>query len=118
MYTLIYLYRVKHENIQSFIDMNHQAGEIYMSHGSLEEKTYQADNQSGYHDYKGLTDIISKDDNEAIFLGQSVYRNKSHYHDVMDQVSDRSDIRLIRDQLADTTDQSRVIAATFTTDHY
>ncbi|ALX48982.1 DUF1428 family protein [Lentibacillus amyloliquefaciens] len=116
MYTLIYLYRVKLESIETFIDMNHQAGEIYMSHGSLEEKTYQAEDLSGHHNYKGLIEVIQKEDDEVIFLVQSVFRNKSHYNDVMDQVSIRSDIRVIRSELGHTTDLSNVITATFATD--
>ncbi|HLS09275.1 DUF1428 family protein [Lentibacillus sp.] len=116
MYTVIYFYRVKQEKVGSFIGINNRASEIYMSYGALEEKTYQAENLHGKNEFKGLLDVIQKEENEDIFLGQSVFRNKSHYDDVMKQVNDNPEIKQLFNEMSDTIDLSKVITATFSTD--
>lgn len=117
MYTVIYLYRVKQEYIQTFIDINNQAGDIYLAHGALEDNTYRAEDLSGKHGCKGLIDMIQKEEDEAIFFGQSVFRNKSHHDDVMAQVSQNPEIKELFDKMATIIDRSKVVTATFTTNH-
>ncbi|QKY71529.1 DUF1428 family protein [Lentibacillus sp. CBA3610] len=117
MYTVIYLYRVKKEHVQGFLDINTRAGEIYMSYGCLEETIYQAENLHGDNNFKGLIDVIQKEENEDIFLGQSVFRNKSHYDEVMEQVKANPEVSQLFDELSDTIDLSNVITARFSTDN-
>ncbi|WP_099157626.1 DUF1428 family protein [Virgibacillus ndiopensis] len=115
MYTVIYLYRVKKMHTQQFIDINEKAGEIYIAHGALEDNTYRADKLDGEHDCTGLLDIIEVAENEDVFFGQSVFRNKSHYEEVMKNVNNVEKIDQLFKEMTNIIDLSKVISATFTT---
>ncbi|WP_188455179.1 DUF1428 family protein [Virgibacillus oceani] len=115
MYTVIYLYRVKKIHVQQFIDINEKAGEIYMAHGALEDHTYCADDLNGMHGCTGLLDVINVDDDEELFFGQTVFRNKSHYEEVMNNVNHDEKIKHLFQVMTNYVDLSKVISATFTT---
>ncbi|GAA0598134.1 hypothetical protein GCM10009001_12830 [Virgibacillus siamensis] len=116
MYTVIYLYRVKQEKIQKFIDINEKASEIYLSSGALEDMTYLADDLDGNHGCMGLFDVIDVADDESVIFGQSVFRNRSHYDEVMEQIDNDSEVKQLFDEMRDTIDMSRVITSTFSTE--
>ncbi|WP_164670050.1 DUF1428 family protein [Virgibacillus doumboii] len=117
MYTIINLYRVKKEHVQSFIDINDRASEIYLSYGALEDNTYHASDLNGKHGCSGLIDIIDVKDDEVVFFGQSVFRNESHHDDVMSQVDDDPEIYTLFDEISKVIVLSKVVTATFSTDH-
>ncbi|SFB16297.1 Protein of unknown function [Lentibacillus halodurans] len=116
MYTVIYLYRVKQEHVQTFTNINSQASEIYLSNGALEDNTYRAEDLNGNYGAKGLIDVIQKEKNEEIFFGQSVFRNKSHHDDVMAQVNQNPEIKELFDDITNIINLSNVVTATFTTE--
>lgn len=116
MYTVIYLYRVKQEKLQSFIEINEKASEIYLSSGALEDMTYVADNLNGTNGCKGLLEFVDVAEDESVVFGQSVFRNKSHYSEVMNQIDHDSEIIQLFDEMANTIDLSKVITSTFSTD--
>ncbi|WP_077324538.1 DUF1428 family protein [Virgibacillus siamensis] len=116
MYTVIYLYRIKQEKLQNFIDINEKASEIYLASGALEDMTYLADDLNGNHGCKGLLEFIDVAEDEAVVFGQSVFRNKSHYNEVLDQVNEDPEINELFDEMKHTVDFSKVITSTFSTD--
>ncbi|WP_174615937.1 DUF1428 family protein [Virgibacillus ihumii] len=116
MYTVIYLYRVKQEKLQHFIEINEKASEIYLSSGALEDMTYLADNLDGSNNCKGLLGVVDVADDESVVFGQSVFRNKSHYNEVMEQVDSDPEINRLFDEMKNTIDLSKVITSTFSTD--
>ncbi|HLR61451.1 MAG TPA: DUF1428 family protein [Lentibacillus sp.] len=117
MYTVIYLYRVNRKHAQEFIDIKKQAGEICLSHGALEDNTYLPENLHGNYGCKGLVDVIQKEENEEIFLGQSVFRNKSHHDDVIKQVDENPEFNKLFNEITSMINLSKVISATFSTDN-
>ncbi len=116
MYTVIKIYRVNKINKQQFLDINERASEIYLANGALEDTTYLADNLNGQQGYMGLLDIINVADDELVFFGQSVYRNKSHFEDVRNHVNDEKELDQLYDELTKIVDFSRIVNASFTTE--
>ncbi|GGB50447.1 hypothetical protein GCM10011409_30040 [Lentibacillus populi] len=115
MYTIIYIYRIKKVHEQTFLDITEKASEIYLANGALEDTIYLADALHGQHGCTGLMSIIDVAEDEAVYLGQSVFRNKSHYEDVMKQVNQDEEISRLYDEMTKIIDFTRVISATFTT---
>ncbi|MGY0692561.1 DUF1428 family protein [Virgibacillus sp. FSP13] len=116
MYTVIKIYRVNKIHKQQFLDINERASEIYLANGALEDTTYLADNLNGQQGYMGLLDIINVADDELVFFGQSVYRNKSHFEDVRNHVNDEKELDQLYDELTKIVDFSRIVNASFTTE--
>ncbi|ASK61980.1 hypothetical protein CFK37_07310 [Virgibacillus phasianinus] len=113
MYTTIYIYRVKRENVESFLDINEKASEIYLANGALEDNTYLADDISGDHGCSGLVDLIDIKDNEVVLFGQTVFRNKSHCEAVMKLVNDDEEINKLFNDMTEIIDLSKVVTASF-----
>ncbi|MFB4168526.1 DUF1428 family protein [Virgibacillus sp. JSM 102003] len=117
MFTVIYLYRVNKEHAQTFTDINEKASEIYLAKGALEDKTYHADDLNGKYGCAGLLDIVDVKENEVVYFGQSVFRNKNHHDDVLNQVNDDPDINDLFDKMTRIIDLSKVVTATFSTEY-
>lgn len=113
MYTTIYIYRVKKENIESFIDINEKASEIYLANGALEDTTYRADDINGDHGCAGLKEMIDIKDDEVVFFGQTVFRNRSHCEAVMEHVNNDKKIKKLFKDMAAIIDLSKVVTASF-----
>ncbi|MFC4556798.1 DUF1428 family protein [Virgibacillus kekensis] len=116
MYTVLYLYRVNKKQVDSFIDINEKASEIYLANGALEDVIYRADNLDGKHGLTGLIDTVDLLPEEELLFGQAVFRNKSHHKDVMKQVDNDPEIIQLFNRVKEITDISRIITATFSTD--
>ncbi|MBP1970629.1 hypothetical protein J2Z83_002765 [Virgibacillus natechei] len=115
MYTVIHLYRVKKENVEIFLDIRDRINEIHLLNGTLEKTIYHVDNLDGHHGCNGLHSLISVNNNEQIFFGQSIYRNKSHYEDVKNQVNHNDEMNQLLEELKKNIDLSETITASFTT---
>jgi uncharacterized protein YbaA (DUF1428 family) len=107
---------VNQENKQRFMEISEKASEIYLANGALEDNTYYADDLSGEHKCAGLIDVMNVAENETVFLGQTVFRNKSHRDDVMTQVNLDPEIIQLFAEITELIDLSKVITASFSTD--
>lgn len=115
MYTVIYLYRVNKEKIQPFLDINDNISEIFLENGALEDKIYQADNLDKKDGFRGLLDLVEIIHSEQVFFGQSVFRNKSHYEEVLNHVDSNDEINQLITELKTAIDYSKVFTGSFTT---
>ncbi|MFD1039970.1 DUF1428 family protein [Virgibacillus byunsanensis] len=115
MYTVIYLYQVKRDQEQLFLEINEKVSEIYLANGALEDRVYRADNLQVKHGGLGLLDLISIENHETIFFGQSVFRNKSHYEEVMTLVNNDNQIKQLSNDISACIDLSTVVSSSFST---
>lgn len=115
MYTVIYLYRVNKEKVQPFLDINDSINEIFLENGALEDKIYEAENLDEKNGFAGLLDLVDVTHNEQVFFGQSVFRNKSHYEEVLDHVNSNDDLNQLINELKKVVDYSKVFTGSFTT---
>ena len=52
---------------------------------------------------------------KRVFLGQSVFRNQSHYEEVLDRVTQNKEAKQLMATLADTVDDSKTFTGSFST---
>lgn len=115
MYTVIYLYRVNKEKVQPFLDINDNISDIFLENGALEDEIYQSDSLNGKNGFRGLLDLVHVTPNEQVFFGQSVFRNKSHYEEVLDHVNSNDELNPLINELKKSVDYSKMFTGTFTT---
>lgn len=115
MYTVIYLYRLNEENKQPFLDINDKISEILLDYGTLEDKIYYADDLDRKNGCEGLLTLIAVAKHEQVFFGQSVFRNKSHYEDVMEHVNKNDEMKDLMNQLKEFVDYSKTFTGSFKT---
>jgi hypothetical protein len=115
MYTVIYLYQVNNDNIMDFLETNDKLKEIFLDNGALEDEIYLAEDLQGKDGCRGILDLVERTPDEQVFLGQSVFRNQSHYEEVLERVQEHEENEQLMSKLTRSVDVSKTFMGTFVT---
>ncbi|RWZ58143.1 DUF1428 family protein [Halobacillus fulvus] len=116
MYTVLCLFRVKKKHLDAFLKMSRQSGEILKGQGTLEHHMYYPHELTGRSGSMGILNLIELEEDEELILGQSVFRNEDHYHEVMKTIGYNDILQYLNVHIKDIVEMNRVVTSTFTTD--
>jgi hypothetical protein len=116
MYTVICLFRVKKSDVEEFVKMSRQTGELLKSHGTLEHHILYANQLTGRQGSMGILNLIEMEEEEELLLGQSIFKNEDHYYEVMKQIGCDDIIQYLNQHIKNIVEMSRVVTSSFTTE--
>ncbi|MCA0984144.1 DUF1428 family protein [Halobacillus yeomjeoni] len=116
MYTVVCFFRVRKSDKNLFLRMTKKTGELLKSHGTLEHHIYQAHELTGRQGSMGMLNLIDIEEDEELLMGQTIFKSRDHYEDVMSEIGSDDIIQYLHDHIKDTVDMTRVITSSFATD--
>ncbi len=113
MHSMIYIYRLKRDRLDSFLDIQRQAAAIYKEHGALDDETLQAVDLTPRYGCAGFADAFSAADDETICVGLARYRDRAHHDEVMARVNADPRIDTLFAEVTDVIDLAHVVLGEF-----
>lgn len=98
MYTTLCFYLINRANVLEFIDLQQSISEIMLSYGALEDHLYEPTTINYGYGCDKLVKLLHMDQNENLFVNQTVYRNRSHYEEVNKKALQNNDIKELNKQ--------------------
>ncbi len=88
MFTIVYVYRLPPDRVDEFIRIQRAAAAIYVEHGAVDDETLSAVDVSPQYGCRGFGEAFGAAPDEAVLLGISRFRDRSHHDEVMAKVND------------------------------
>lgn len=88
MYTSIYIYRIKKENVEDFLAIEHEAVKVYLEHGARFYDVYRASNLTDIYGCLAFPDAMDVGDNEEVLVGLTGFNDKLHHDSSMSNVNE------------------------------
>ena len=71
MYTSIYIYRIKKENLQEFLAIEREVSKVYIEHGAVFNDIYRASDLTAQYGCVAFIDAMDVDEDKEILVGPS-----------------------------------------------
>ena len=107
-YVLMYIYRIKGEDREEFLEVMRKARWIYRGHGGAGEELFLLDNDAPYYGLSGIWDVAPIAENEEMWIGLDRYEDAEQCKEVMRTVDEDPDINPLYErivQLVGSTDR-------------
>ncbi|MCT2534448.1 DUF1428 family protein [Aquibacillus koreensis] len=116
MYTNIYFYFIHNENVTSFIDIKSRMADIMLGYGALEDEIYHTSNKVVHKKSRQLLTLLRPKPKEEVMLGQTMFRNKSHFEEVMLKVNADKEFAELNEQFSKIINRKKIIVGAFSSD--
>ncbi|MCA0971942.1 DUF1428 family protein [Halobacillus litoralis] len=116
MFTVICFFRVKDSQLDSFLKMARQSGEILESHGTLQHHMFFSHEATGRQGSMGMLNLIEVEEDEELLLGQTLFKDEQHYHEVMASIGFNDIIHYLSNHIKDIVEMNKVVTSTFNTE--
>ena len=91
-YLLLYLYRIRQEDREEFLEVMRKVRWIYRGHGGAGEELFLLDNVTPYHSLTGIWQVAPPAIGEEIWIGLDRYEDADQCEQVMQAVDEDPDI--------------------------
>jgi uncharacterized protein YbaA (DUF1428 family) len=91
-YLLLYIYRIRQEDREEFLEVMRKARWIYRGHGGAGEELSLLDNDTPYHSLTGIWEVTPPAHGEEVWIGLDRYEDADQCREVMRAVDEDPDI--------------------------
>jgi uncharacterized protein YbaA (DUF1428 family) len=113
LYTSIYIYRILRKNIETFLDIQHQATEIYKQYGALDDETFAPVDLEAKYGCLAFTDALELAEDETLYISLSRFNDKAHHNEVMAKVDADARIGQLFEKITGILEVSRLVRGEF-----
>ena len=113
MYTSVYIYRVKKENVEEFLAIEREAAKVYLEHGSINYDVYRGLNLTAMYGCAGFADSFDVDDDEEVLIGLNGFHDEAHHDETMPKVNADPRIQDLFAKVVKVTSLERTIHGKF-----
>ena len=75
---LLYIYRIRQEDREEFLQVMRKARWIYRGHGGAGEELFLLENMTPYYTLQGLWEVTPAEEGEEIWVGLDRYEDAGH----------------------------------------
>jgi len=86
MYCACYLYRVPVKNIERFLRITSEAGEIYRRYGAIGSTMIRITDAAAKYGCLGLVDLYQSNADEAVFMGMDSFANLTAFKTLSEKI--------------------------------
>ena len=96
---LLYIYRIKQENREEFLEIMRRVRWIYRGHGGAGEELFNLKNINPYFSLTGIWEVTPPAEDEEIWVGLDRYEDAEHCELVMKDVNDDPSIDALYERI-------------------
>ncbi|MFG6149829.1 DUF1428 domain-containing protein [Halobacillus sp. B23F22_1] len=93
--------------------MSKKTGDILLSHGTLDHSIYYSSELTGNQGTMGILNLFELEEDEELMLGQSVFKDETHYYEVMKKTGSNDMIAYLNQHIKDIIEMDKVISSKF-----
>ena len=94
-YLQLYIYRIKSEKSQVFLDIIRKTNNIFNKYGVKGEEVYKLHNKESKYGVTGIWEILHTLEDEEIWIGLNRFNNDKHCSEIMKKFDEDSDTELL-----------------------